>query len=129
MVSNIFILCFYFLCFFCQFFISYSFAHFLVFTVPLKKYYDMKISFVLNSYPFLNLGSKTDKFLNLSHASFTDLGWANFLTSLAKTDKFLNTSHASFSDLGCSNFGLSDAFFADLGWANFLTLLPKLTNF
>ena len=38
--------------------------------------------------------------LNLSHASFTDLGRANFLTPLAKTDKFLNTSRASFTGLG-----------------------------
>ena len=40
------------------------------------------------------------KFFNLSHASVLDLGWANFLSSLAKTGKFLNLSHASFTDLG-----------------------------
>ena len=44
--------------------------------------------------------TKTDTFLNPSHASFTALGWANFLSPLTKTDKFLNPCHASFTGLG-----------------------------
>ena len=34
-----------------------------------------------------------------SHASFTYLGWVNFLYPLTKTDKFFIPTHASFTDL------------------------------
>ena len=81
--------------------------------VTLEKYYDKKISFVLNFYLFLNLSPKHDKFLNLYHASFTDLGWKNFLSPLTKTDKFLNPLMLLLH--------IWD------GWI-FYTLSPKLTN-
>ena len=58
--------------------------------------------------------TKTDTFLNPSHASFTALGWANFLSPLTKTDKFLNSSHASLTNLG---------------WANILSPLIKIDKF
>ena len=78
----------------------------------------MLLSHIKHGKKFLTPLDKTDKFLNNSHASFTDLGWVNFLTPhvsftdlgwasflipLTKTDKFLNTSHASFTDLGWTN--------------------------
>ena len=92
---------------FCSFFSVFCWK------VPLEKYYDKKISFVLNFYLFLNLSPKHDKFLNLSHASFTDLGWTNFLSPLTKTDKFLNPLMLLLH--------IWD------GWI-FYTLSPKLTN-
>ena len=65
--------------------------------------------------------------LNLSHSSFTDLGWANFLTPPAKTNKFLSTSHALFSDFGMGKFlNLSHTSLTDIGWAKFLTPLMLL---
>ena len=135
-VFNIFIICFYFLSFFCHFFISYYFAHFLVFTVTLEKYCGRNIYFVLNVYPFLNLGIKIEKFLYPSHASFPDLGRPNFCIPLQL--RFQIWDGQNLLSLSCffSRFRIgkflyppltkiakylypSEASFPDLGWVNF----------
>ena len=117
-VFNVFIICSYFLSFFCYFFISYSLARFLVFTVPLEKCYDRNISFVQSFYTLLNLGTKINKFLYPSHAFFSDIGWANFSTPC-------HQNWQTFVSLSCffSRFRMGQSFnLSHKNWPSFVLL-------
>ena len=118
---------------FCSFFSVFCWK------VPLEKYYDKKISFVLNFYLFLNLSPKHDKFLNLSHALLQIWDGRIFYPLSPKPTNFWTLS-CFFYIFGMGEFFIpshqnwqifepSNAPFTHLGWVNFLSPLTKTDKF